>query len=76
MKPVYFPIVCAAVAHQNKGTITKLRIKKGVISIRLLDNPINDAILTKAFSFSRANDICIFQNTYIRNMVIKIQLPV
>ena len=30
MKPVYFPIICAAVAHLNKGTITKLKIKTGV----------------------------------------------
>ena len=51
MKLVYFPIICAAVAHPNKGTITKLKIKKGVFSIRLLDNPINGAILAKAFSF-------------------------
>ena len=54
MKPACFPIVYAAVAHSNKVTIAKLRIKKVFISIRLLDNPINDAILTKAFSFPRA----------------------
>ena len=30
MKPVYFRIVCAAVAYPNKEAITKLRIKKGV----------------------------------------------
>ena len=30
MKPVYFPIICGAVAHPNKGTITELRILKGV----------------------------------------------
>ena len=30
MKPVYFPIICAVVAHPNKGTITKSRIKTGV----------------------------------------------
>ena len=30
MNPVYFPIICAAVAHANKETTAKLRIKKGV----------------------------------------------
>ena len=30
MKPVYFPIICVDVAHPNKGTMTKLRIKTGV----------------------------------------------
>ena len=30
MKPVYFPINCAAMADLNKGKITKLRIKKSV----------------------------------------------
>ena len=54
MKPVYFSIICAAVAHPNKGKITKLRIKTGVISIRLLDNAINGAILAKAFSSPQA----------------------
>ena len=29
MKPVYFPIVSAAVARPNKDNITKLRRKKG-----------------------------------------------
>ena len=29
MKPAYFPIICAAAALPNKGTTTKLRIKKG-----------------------------------------------
>ena len=48
MKPVYFPIVSAAVARRNKETITKLDVKKALISIPLLDNPINGAILTKA----------------------------
>ena len=28
MAPRYFPITCAAVAHPNKETMTKLRIKK------------------------------------------------
>ena len=54
MKPVYFYIICAVVAHPNKGTITKLRVKTGVHSICLLGNPINGAILTKAFSFPQA----------------------
>ena len=30
MEPICFPIICAAVAHPFQGTITKLRIKKGV----------------------------------------------
>ena len=30
MKPVHFFIICAAVAHPNEGTITKLTIKKDV----------------------------------------------
>ena len=30
MELVYFLIICAALAHPNEGTITKLRIKKGV----------------------------------------------
>ena len=29
MKPVCFPIICAAMVHPNKGTITKLGIKNG-----------------------------------------------
>ena len=30
MELVYFLIICAALAHPNEGTITKLRIKKDV----------------------------------------------
>ena len=40
MKPVDFSIIYAVVAHPNKETIIKLRIKMAFISIHLLDNPI------------------------------------
>ena len=29
MKPVYFPVICAAGAHPIKAIITKLKIKNG-----------------------------------------------
>ena len=74
MKPVYFPFICAAMAHLNKGKITKLRIKKTSISISLLDNPINGAILTKAYSFPRA--FLHISEIILYIIVIKIQLPV
>ena len=47
MKPFYFPIICAIVVLPNKGKIAKLGIKKAFISIILLGNPINGAILAK-----------------------------
>ena len=63
MKPVNFSIIHAAVAHPNKETITKLRIKNGVFSIHLLNNLLDNLISTSLF-------------TYTRNMVIKNQLLV
>ena len=55
MKPVYFLIICMAVAHPNKGIIIKLRIKKRVYQyIHLSENSVNGAILAKAFSFPPA----------------------
>ena len=50
MKPVYFPIINATVTHLHQGTIAKLGIKKAFMSVRLLDNHMNDAILAKVFS--------------------------
>ena len=49
MKPVNFSSIHAAVAHPNKETITKLRIKNGVFSMHLLDNLIS----TSLFSYTR-----------------------
>ena len=40
--------------HPNEGTITKLGIKKVFISLGLMYNPMNGAILAKAFSFLQA----------------------
>ena len=31
MKPVYFPIMCAAVAHPGKGATIKLQVREGVL---------------------------------------------
>lgn len=41
-------------AYPNKGPIIKSKIKKVFINIRLLDNPTNNVILTKAFRFPPA----------------------
>ena len=46
MKPVNFSIIHAAVAHPNKETITKLKIKNGVFNIHLLDNLISTSFFT------------------------------
>ena len=54
MELVYFLIICAALGHPNEGTITKLRIKKTFISMRLFDSSINGTVLTKTFSFPSA----------------------
>ena len=46
MKPVNFFFFYAAVAHPNKETITKLKIKNGVFNIHLLDNLISTSFFT------------------------------
>ena len=66
IKPVYFPIICVAVAN----LISKLRAKKGVHLYKSFGYLIDSAILANAFNFSFSFFI------YIRNIIIKIQLPV
>ena len=52
MKPVYYTIIYATVAHPIKGKTTK-SIKKAFISMRLLDNHIDGATLLKHLVFDQ-----------------------